>query len=82
LFSWLFSEVIPLHFLNVAYNGRRYPILGAYLFVSGKILLHSFPVWFWHSAGWGMVPALLAPGVAAHVFARLRRAVRANTSAA
>src|SRR5262249_61646469 len=28
VFSWLFSQVIPLHFLNVPYKGRRYPILG------------------------------------------------------
>jgi len=53
LFSWLFSKVIPLHFLNVSYNGRRYPILSVYLFLSDKIYYHSFRVWFWHYAGWG-----------------------------
>ena len=69
LFSWLFSEVIPLHFLNVPYNGQRYPILSVYLFLSDKIYYHSFPVWFWHYAGWGMLPALLALAVAAYSFA-------------
>ena len=69
LFSWLFGEVIPLRFLNVPYNGRRYPILSVYVFLSEKIYYHSFPVWFWHYAGWGMVPALLALAVAAYVFA-------------
>jgi hypothetical protein len=67
LFSWLFSEVIPLHFLNVPYNGGLYPILSAYLFLSPKIYYQSFPVWFWHCAGWGMVPVL--PALAAYVFA-------------
>jgi type IV secretory pathway TraG/TraD family ATPase VirD4 len=69
LFSWLFSEVIPLHFLNVPYKGGRYPILSVYLLLNDKIYYHSFPVWFWHYAGWGMLPALLAVGVAAYVFA-------------
>jgi type IV secretory pathway TraG/TraD family ATPase VirD4 len=69
LFSWLFSEVIPLHFLNVPYNGQRYPILSVYLFLSDKIYYHSFPVWFWHYAGWGTIPALLALAIAAYVFA-------------
>jgi hypothetical protein len=69
LFSWLFSEVIPLHFLNVPYNGRSYPILSLYLFLSDKIYYHPFPVWYWHYAGWGTIPALLAMAVAAYVFA-------------
>ena len=46
LFSWLFSEVIPLHFLDVPYDGRRYAVLSVYLFLSNKIYHHSFPVWF------------------------------------
>jgi hypothetical protein len=33
MFSRLFSEVIPLHFLNVPYDGGRYPILSVYLFL-------------------------------------------------
>jgi hypothetical protein len=69
MFSWLFSEVIPLHFLRVPYNGRLYPILSVYLFLSDKIYDHSFPVWFWHYASWGTIPALLAVAVAAYVFA-------------
>jgi hypothetical protein len=69
LFSWLFGEAIPLHFLDVPYKGRRYPILSVYLFLSDKIYYHSFPVWFWHYAGWGTIPTLLALAVAAYVFA-------------
>src|SRR5215472_12787317 len=69
LFSWLFREVIPLHFLNLPFKGRRYPILSVYLILSDKIYCHSFPVWFWHYAGWGTIPALLALAVAAYVFA-------------
>ena len=69
MFSGLFSEVIPLHFLRVPYNGRLYPILSVYLFLSDKIYDHSFPVWFWHYASWGTIPALLAVAVAAYVFA-------------
>jgi hypothetical protein len=69
LFSWLFSEVIPLHFLNVPYKDGRYPILSVYLFLNERIYYHSFPVWFWHYAGWGALPALLAVAVAAYVFA-------------
>jgi hypothetical protein len=53
LFSWLFGEVIPLHFLDFPYKGRRYPILSVYLFLSDKVYYHSFPVCFWHYAGWG-----------------------------
>src|SRR5215469_36559 len=69
LFSWLFSEVIPLHFLNIPFKGQRYPILSFYLFLCDNIYYHSFPVWFWLYAGWGMIPALLALAVAAYVFA-------------
>jgi len=65
LFSWLFGEVIPLHFLNVPYRGRRYPILRVYLFLSDKVYCHSFPVWFWHYAGWGTIAALPAVATAA-----------------
>ena len=37
MFSWLFSEVIPLRFLNVPYNDRRYPIFSVYRFLNDKI---------------------------------------------
>jgi hypothetical protein len=66
LFSWLFSEVIPLHFLNIPFKWRRYPILSIYLFVSDKIYCHSFPVCFWHYAVGGAIPALLALAMAAY----------------
>jgi hypothetical protein len=48
LFPSLFSKVVPLHSLDVPYNGPRYPILSVYLFPSDKIYHRSFPVWFWH----------------------------------
>jgi len=69
LFSWLFGELIPLHFLNIPYNGQRYPILSVYLFLNNRIYYHPFPVWYWHYAGWGMIPALTALAAAAYMFA-------------
>jgi hypothetical protein len=55
--------------LNVPDNGRRSPILSAYLFLSEKIYYHSFPVWFSHYAVWGTIPALLALVLRSYVFA-------------
>ena len=80
LFSWLFGKVIPLHFLNVQYNGRSYPIVNVYLFLNDKIYYHSFPAWFWHYPGWGPLPALLTLAVAAYLFAPAATAVRGARS--
>jgi hypothetical protein len=84
LFSWLFSEVIPLRFLNVPYNGQRYPILSSYLFLERQdfTAIRSLAASGITPDGGRFQRCWREPSRRPTCSRRRRQAVRANTSAA
>ena len=73
--AWFFTEIIPLPFGSIPYEGERYTIDSMYRYLSWKYYFGgSFAGWFWHYAPWGaLLTGLVVGGVLLIMFASHRR---------